>query len=182
MWGSAPRSGSATCAALAGTRVSYLKPHGARYHSAGADDEHAAAVVEALRTYDPGLALLCQGGSRLAERAVAEGVRVVAEALADRGYAADGGLVPRGEPGAVVVDPTQAGARTVRMVREGVVETVDGTEVLLVVDSVCVHSDSPGAVEIATAVQHAVEAAGVPLRPVAAPGPGPRGTDRSRSS
>jgi len=157
-------------AAVAGTRVRYLKPHGALYHATTRHDEYAEAVVEAVLAFASAghgeLALLCQSGTRLARRAEAEGVRVVAEGFLDRGYTADGLLVPRGEPGAEISDTVEVSRRAVRMVQEGTVRAVDGTDVSLEVASLCVHSDSPGAVEVARAVRAALEQAGVELRPL----------------
>ena len=157
-------------AAVAGTRVSYVKPHGALYHATTQHDDYAGAVVEAILEYAAAgqgdLALLCQPGTRLAERAETAGVPVVAEGFLDRGYTADGLLVPRSEPGAVITDLDQVCRRAVRMVQQGTVEAADGTEVQMRVASLCVHSDSPGAVEVARAVRTALEQAGVELRPL----------------
>ena len=155
-------------AAVAGTRVSYLKPHGALYHATTKHDDYADAVVEAMLAYAAAgrgeLRLLCQPGTRLSERAAAAGVQLVAEGFVDRAYTADGLLVPRGEPGAVVTDLDQACRRAVRMVRDGSVEAADGSSVPIQVESLCIHSDSPGAVEVARAVRTALERAGVALR------------------
>ena len=158
-------------ASVAGTRVSYLKPHGALYHAATQHDDYADAVVEAMLAYAAAglgeLPLLCQPGTRLAARAAAAGVPAVAEGFVDRAYTADGLLVPRGQPGAVVTDLDEACTRAVRMVREGTVEAVDGSTVAMRIESLCVHSDSPGAVEVARAVRTALEHDGVELRPLA---------------
>ncbi len=156
----------AALASVAGTRVSYVKPHGALYHAATQHDDYAAAVVEAMLAYDSALALLCQPGTRLAELAGREGVQHVAEGFVDRGYTSDGLLVPRSEPGAVVTDLDEARSRAVRMAREGTVDAVDGTTIPMQVESLCVHSDSPGALEVATAVREALEAEGIALRPL----------------
>ena len=157
-------------ASVAGTPVSYLKPHGALYHATTQHDDYAAAVVEAMLAYAAAghgdLLLLCQPGTRLAEHAARSGLRVVAEGFVDRAYTADGLLVPRGQPGAVVTDLDEACRRAVRMVREGTVEAADGATVPMRVESLCVHSDSPGAVEVARAVRGALEQAGVELRPL----------------
>ena len=99
---------------------------------------------------------------RIAERA---GVPTVSEAFADRAYRADGTLVPRSEPGAVLHDPDAVAARAVRLVIEGTVLAADGTPLRLAAESLCVHGDSPGAVSMATAVRAGLEAVGVHLRP-----------------
>jgi 5-oxoprolinase (ATP-hydrolysing) subunit A len=157
-------------AAVAGTRVTYVKPHGALYHATTRHDDYADAVVGAMREHAAAgqgeLLLLCQPGTRLATRAAAAGVRVVAEGFVDRGYTADGLLVARGEPGALVSDADDAGRRALRMVREATVEAVDGSSVPMQVESLCVHSDSPGAVEVTRGVRAALERAGVELRPL----------------
>ena len=156
-------------ARVAGTRVGYVKPHGALYHSAVAHDEHAAAVVEAIRLFDPSLPLLCQPGTRLTRLAEAEGLAVRYEGFVDRAYTADGLLVPRDEPGAVHDDPTRAARQAIDMAITGTVVAVDGTVVPMPVHSLCVHSDSPGAPALARATREALEAAGATLAPLVDP-------------
>jgi UPF0271 protein len=146
-----------------GSRVRYVKPHGALYHRVRSDPEQAGALVDALRAYDPSLALLMQPGGVAAGAASAAGVRVVAEAFADRGYRPDGSLVPRGEPGAVLTDPGQVAERAVRIAAEGVVTAADGTEVPVLARSLCIHGDTPGAVTLARAVRAGLAAAGLRL-------------------
>ena len=148
---------------VAGTRVAYVKPHGALYHAVGRHEGQARALVSALTRYDATLPLLHQEGSLVSGLAQEAGVRVVAEAFADRGYRLDGTLVPRSEDGAVLHDPDAVAARMLRLVREGVVEAVDGGDVPVRVASICTHGDSPGAVEMARAVRVALEADGVEL-------------------
>ena len=137
-----------------------MKPHGALYHAATQHDDYAAAVVEAMLAYAHAAALLCQPGTRLPGRA-GRGHAHVAEGFVDRAYTADGLLVPRGEPGAVVTDLDEARRRAVRMAREGTVDAVDGTTLPMQVESLCVHSDSPGALEVATAVRDALRRDGI---------------------
>ena len=151
--------------AVAGTRVRYVKPHGALYNAVVHHEAQAAAVVEAVRRYDPGLAVLGLAGSVLLDMAQAAGLQVVAEAFADRGYTAAGTLVPRSQPGAVLHDPDAVAARTVRLVTEGRLTAVDGTDIEVRAASVCVHGDSPGAVQMAAAVRAALTAAGVRISP-----------------
>jgi UPF0271 protein len=150
-----------------GARVSYVKPHGALYHRVRKDKTQAAALVEAIRAYDPTLPLLTQSSGHAAEMAAAAGLSVVAEAFADRGYAADGSLVPRGQPGALRTDPAEVARRAVTMVTRGIVETSDGITVPVRARSLCVHGDTPGAVALATSVRQALEQAGVRLAPFA---------------
>ena len=151
-------------ARVARTSVRYVKPHGALYNRTVVDEVQAAAVVAAVRLYDAALPVLTLPGSALAHAASAAGVPVVAEGFADRAYTAAGHLVPRGEPGAVVVDEAEVVARAVRMVSEGRVAAHGGGDVELQVASLCVHGDTPGAAALASAVRQGLEAAGVTLQ------------------
>ena len=151
----------------AGGGVRYVKPHGALYHATVGHEDQARAVVAAVvacaTAYGRDLTLLGPPGSALLRLAREAGLPVVQEGFADRGYRADGTLVPRGEPGAVVTDPTEVARRAVAMARgEGVV-TEEGTVVHLEVQSLCLHGDTPGAVELAAAVRCALEDARVRL-------------------
>jgi UPF0271 protein len=152
------------CAA-AGTRVAYVKPHGALYNAVVHHEAQAEAVVEGIRRIDPELVVLGLPGSVLLAIAEAVGLRTATEAFADRGYTREGTLVPRSHPGAVLHDPEVVAARAVRMAVEGVVEAVDGSTVEVRAQSVCVHGDSPGAVSLATAVRRSLESAGMRLTP-----------------
>jgi UPF0271 protein len=152
-------------ARVAGTRVSYVKPHGALYNAAVSHEGHAQAVVDAVLAYDRRLPVLGLPGSVLLREAEAAGMRPVSEGFADRGYTPAGTLVPRTQPGALVHDPVTVAARALRMAADGVVDAVDGTPVLMPVQSVCVHGDTPGAVEMARAVRTTLEEAGLALRP-----------------
>ena len=152
-------------AAAAGGTVTYVKPHGALYNTAVHHDEHATAVVDAVAAVDPGLAILGLPGSRLLELAEQRGLRVIREAFADRGYTPSATLVSRREPGAVLHDPDTVAERVLRMVSDGLVEAVDGSTVKLDVDSVCVHGDSPAAIEMARAVRDILCANDVGVKP-----------------
>ncbi|WP_026374446.1 LamB/YcsF family protein [Agrococcus lahaulensis] len=154
-------------ATAVGGRVAYVKPHGALYNAIAHDERQARDVVRAVRAVDPSLVLLCLAGGvalRVAER---EGLPTAAEAFADRAYAPDGLLVPRTEPGAVLHDPAVVAARMTRLALEGVVRAVDGSDVAVAADSICVHGDSAGAVAMARATRSALEAAGVAIAPFA---------------
>ncbi|CAM3679967.1 LamB/YcsF family protein [Nocardioides zeicaulis] len=151
-------------ARASGTRVAYVKPHGALYNATVHHEGQARAVVEAVRAYDASLPVLGLPGSRLLEAAKAAGLRTVREAFADRAYTPEGTLLPRSEPGAVLHDPGEVAERVVRLVTDGTLVAVDGSTVRVEADSVCVHGDSPGAVEMATAVRDALVAEGVGLR------------------
>ncbi|MGW1056463.1 LamB/YcsF family protein [Micromonospora rubida] len=146
-------------------RVRYLKPHGALYHAAAADESQAAALVAAINDYDHELPVLCAPGSVLAQLATGAGLRVVAEGFADRGYLPNGALVPRTALGALVTDPEQVAERAVRMATERTVVAVDGTVVPCPVESICLHGDTPGAVASAALVRAALIDAGVTPTP-----------------
>jgi UPF0271 protein len=150
---------------LQGERVRYVKPHGALYNTAAVDVWQASAIVAAVTDYDRTLPVLCLPGSTLATVADGAGLRVVAEGYADRAYRADGTLVPRGQPGAVLSDVDTVVARAFRMATAGEVETPDGTVISSTVDSLCLHGDTPGAVDLTRRVREALEAAGVRLAP-----------------
>ena len=150
-------------AKAAGSRVRYVKPHGALYNRIAGDPVQAAAVVEAIRRYDPALPLLTLPGSAAMQAAGAAGIAAVGEGFADRAYTAEGRLQSRREPGAVLRDPDRVAARALRMATEGRVETVGGGEVAVEIRSLCVHGDTPGAVAMTKAVRAALDRAGVRL-------------------
>ncbi|WP_295647755.1 LamB/YcsF family protein [uncultured Dietzia sp.] len=157
-----------------GTRVRYLKPHGALYNRIVHDAEQAAGVVDAVLRYaelarEEPLPVLGLPGSVVLDHAAAAGVRVVAEAFADRGYRPDGTLMPRGEPGAVLTDPGQVAARVVAMATGQEIIAAGGVHVMIDAASVCVHGDTPGALDLARRVRGDLEAAGVEVAPFAEP-------------
>ena len=152
-------------AAVAGSRVRYVKPHGALYNAIVTHEEQAAAVVQAVVDHDPALPVMGLPGSawlRLAEQA---GLRVVHEAVADRAYTPQGALVSRRLPGAVLHDPDEIARRCVAMATGEPVVDVDGGQLRLSPHSICVHGDTPGAVDIARRVRAELERAGVALGP-----------------
>ncbi|MGM7671224.1 LamB/YcsF family protein [Microbacterium sp. A93] len=148
-------------AARSGTAVRYVKPHGALYNAIVHHTEHARAVVDAVKAFNPDLPLLLLPGSVAAEIARAEGLQVVSEAFADRAYTPEGTLLSRSEAGAVLQDEREVTARMVRLATEGVLTAVDGTDLRVEAASICVHSDTPGAVAMAAAVRAGLEEAGV---------------------
>ncbi len=148
---------------VAGTSVSYIKPHGALYNRCFTDLEQATAVAAAVAAYDNGLTMLGQPGSALLAAAETAGLAVANEAFADRAYAPDGSLVPRGSNGSVIHDPATVTRRVIQMATEHTVVAIDGSVIDIRPDSVCLHSDTPGAVELARAVRRGLEAAGVEL-------------------
>ena len=151
-------------ARAAGTAVRYVKPHGALYNTIAHDERQARDVISAIRAVDPGLVLVALAGAPLVAWARAEGLRVVAEAFADRASTPQGTLVSRRDKGAVLHDAGQVAARMLRLAREGVVTAIDGSTVAIQADSICVHGDSPGAVDMARQVRAVLEQAGVAVR------------------
>jgi len=147
-----------------GSTVCYVKPHGALYNTIVRNRVQAAAVAAAVGMVDASLPVLGLAGSVFFEEARRVGLRTVAEAFADRAYRPDGQLVSRREPGAVLQDPAAIAQRVVGMVTDGRVTAVDGTQIGVTVESVCVHGDSPGAVQIAAAVRDSLKAAGVEIK------------------
>jgi UPF0271 protein len=154
----------AALASSEGTSVRYVKPHGALYNVAAEDDGQASAVVSASVSCGR-LPVLCQPGSRLAVLAAAAGVRVVAEGFADRGYLASGRLVSRSSPGALLTSVDEVCARAVQLATTGTVTAVTGETVSVPVESICVHGDTPGAVELVRSVRSALAASSVAIRP-----------------
>jgi len=152
------------CARAAGTTVGYVKPHGALYNATVHHTVQAAAVIEGVRAFG-GLPVLGLPASALLAAAEAAGLASVAEAFADRGYRADGTLVPRGEPGALFTDADEVGERARRLATDGELVAVDGTVLAVAARSVCVHGDTPGAVELAAAVRAELQRSGVELAP-----------------
>lgn len=151
----------------AGTRLRYVKAHGALYNRAVFDAVAAAAIAEGVRAADPGLTLLGLAGSQLLEAGRAAGLRTASEAFADRAYTHDGALVSRSQPGAVLHDVDTVVARTVRMATTGRVAAIDGTELRVHADSICIHSDTPGAARLLQAIREGLRGAGVPVAPFA---------------
>jgi UPF0271 protein len=147
----------------AGTTVSYVKPHGALYNTIVNHEAQAAAVALAVHSVDPTLPVLGLAGSVFFSEADRVGLRTVPEAFADRAYRPDGQLVARTEPGAVLHDPQQIADRLSAMLGTGTVTASDGSTIAVHAESVCVHGDSPGAVQIATAVRDRLTADGVTL-------------------
>jgi UPF0271 protein len=152
-------------AQVAGAGVTYVKPHGALYNATVDDRAQAQAVVDASREYDPSSAILGLPGSELLRAADAAGLEAVPEAFADRAYLADGRLVPRREPDSVLTDPSVVAARAVRLATDHQVVAIDGTVLEVRARSICIHGDTPGAVQLAQAVRAGLEVAGVAIEP-----------------
>jgi len=154
-------------ARIAGDRVRYVKPHGALYNTIGSHEEQAAAVVGAVADYDKTLPVLGLPGSAWLRLATDAGLTVVHEAFADRAYTAEGTLVSRRLDGSVLHDADEIAARCTAMATGRPIQDNAGGSLTLSPASICVHGDTPGAVDIARRVRAAVEGAGVALRPFA---------------
>jgi UPF0271 protein len=156
-------------ARAAGSRVRYVKPHGALYNTAADDPVQAAAVASAVAAVDASLPLLGLPGSALATAAAQADLPFVAEGFADRAYTPAGRLVPRTEPGAVHADPAAAVAQAVSIARRQQVTALDGTPVDVPAASICVHGDTAGAVLLTREIRRVLEDAGIAVAPFAAP-------------
>ncbi len=150
-------------AALAGTTVRYVKPHGALGNLAADDRPVADAIVAAVKQLPGELSILAISGTELEHAARAAGVVVYSEIFADRGYLASGRLVPRSRPDAILADAEEAAQRLIGFLETGRMPVVDGDPIALEAHSICVHSDTRGAIEIARQVRQRLEAAGVEI-------------------
>ena len=150
----------ATAAAL-GTRVAHVKPHGALYNMAAAKPALAESIARAVRDVDDEFVFFGLAGSHMITAGEAMGLRTASEVFADRNYMPDGSLVPRGRPDAMVDSADAALRRAIDMVRRGTVRSVEGTEISLRADTICIHGDGPHAGEFARALRTGLEAAGI---------------------
>ncbi|MEU5635385.1 LamB/YcsF family protein [Streptomyces rishiriensis] len=148
-------------ARAAGARVAYVKPHGALYNRVVHDEEQAGAVIEGVLLADTAPTVLGLPGSRLLELARGAGLAAVPEAFADRSYTDEGTLVPRGRAGAEITEPEIVVARSVRLARTGQVISHAGASIEVRARSLCLHGDTPGAVELAIRVRRGLEESGV---------------------
>ena len=157
----------ALSAFTASGRLQHVKPHGAMYNMAVNDPDLAKAICDAALSVDENMALLALAGSRWVEIARGMGLRVGREIFADRALNADGTLVSRSKPGSVIHDVSEVVERSLRMVAEGKARAISGEIVEVEADSLCLHGDTPGAVEMASALKAALEAEGVEIVPLA---------------
>ncbi|MBV9851953.1 MAG: LamB/YcsF family protein [Armatimonadetes bacterium] len=147
-----------------GAPLRHVKPHGALYGMAEADPAIAQALAAAVRDFDPSLVLFGLAGGRLIQEGRAVGLAVAEEAFADRAYLPDGRLAPRHQPGAVLHDPDAAARRALRLVQEGRLAAVDGSDLTIRADTLCIHGDEPSALPVARAVRAALTGHGVEIR------------------
>jgi UPF0271 protein len=159
----------AAIARASGAELRHVKPHGALYDRAGRDPETAEIVAWAVRELSPGLVIVGRAGSALLAAGAAAGLRVAAEAFADRAYEADGTLRSRRLPGAVHADAAVVAEQARSIVLDGRVRATDGTWVEIRADTLCVHGDSPGAPALAAAVRDVLTSAGAAIRALATP-------------
>ena len=147
-------------------KLQHVKPHGALYNTAVSNAAVAEAIVLAVQAFDPDLIHVVLAGSQWESIAKKHGVRVARECYADRAVTPEGSLVPRSQPGAVVHDPETVVERSLKLATEGKVIAIDGTEIDFSADSICLHGDTAGAVELAGAVRGSLEAGGVAIIPM----------------
>lgn len=157
---------SAFCRA-AGMELQHVKPHGALYNLAAREERIAEEVITAVKDYDPTLILVVLSGSRLGELAQAAGLQVAREVFPDRAYLEDGRLAPRSLPGAVIHEAEQVRRRVVKLITTGNMTSIEGREVSLRADTLCIHGDTPGAWQLAGTVREALEEAGISVLPLA---------------
>jgi UPF0271 protein len=152
---------------VAGAKLQHVKPHGALYNTAAKDEKLSKAITDAVKSLNSSLIIFAPQNSALAQAAVKSGLRVACEAFADRAYNSDGDLVSRMQPNAVIQDPHEVVERAVKMVEEGTVLAVDGELVNLgKVHTICVHGDTPTAVELAKNLKKGLTKAGISVQPV----------------
>ena len=156
-------------AAAQGVRLQHVKAHGALYNMAVTEFALAEAIARATASVDRSLVLLGLPGSQLLKAGEREGLATAAEAFADRAYRADGTLVPRTQPGAVIHDGDVVVKRVVAMVRDQAVVAEDGSRVSLRIDTICVHGDTPGAAQLAARVRGALAEGGIEVRALREP-------------
>nr|WP_315597259.1 5-oxoprolinase subunit PxpA [uncultured Cupriavidus sp.] len=152
-------------ARAAGSRLAHVKPHGALYNLAAKDSGMARALAEAVRDVDPTLVFFGLAGSELVRAGREAGLETAEEVFADRSYQSDGSLTPRGTPGAMITDPDVATKQVIRMIREGVVRSLQGVDVPVKADTLCIHGDQPRATAFAHCIRTALLAEDIQIRP-----------------
>ncbi|WP_102960086.1 LamB/YcsF family protein [Mangrovicella endophytica] len=148
-----------------GMRLQHVKTHGSLGNIANEDADLAMAVARAIKAVDPDLIFIVMPGLECERAGEALGLPLAREVYADRAYAANGNLVSRKAPGAVIHDVEEAAVRTLRMVEEQAVETVDGQRMKVRIDTICVHGDTPGAVAMARTIRQRLADAGIGVAP-----------------
>lgn len=147
-------------------RLQHVKPHGALYNMGAVNEELARAVAEGIREVDAELILVGLAGSAWIKAGQEVGLKVASEVFADRALNPDGTLVSRSQPGASIQDAEDIVARSLKMVTEGKAVAVNGEEIPIIADTICLHGDTPGAVDLARSLREGMEAAGVTVVPM----------------
>ncbi|MCX7780895.1 MAG: LamB/YcsF family protein [Negativicutes bacterium] len=150
-----------------GLSLQHVKAHGALYNMAEKDINVGIAIAEAIKSVDPELYMVCSCSSAMVKAAQQVGIKYVEEAFADRAYTQEGTLVPRTQPGAVIHDAQEVAERILKLVTTGKVQTINGSEIELKAQTICVHGDTPGAVDMIKALRQRLEQAGIEIRPFA---------------
>lgn len=145
----------------AGLKLQHVKLHGALYNFVAGDERAAREIIEAVKAYDPELILVTLAGSLCAQMAAAAGLRVAREGFPDRAYLSDGRLAPRRMSGAVIHDPAAVKERVTKVVQTGRIMSIDGKEISIEMDTLCVHGDTPGAWQLARVIRESLKSAGV---------------------
>lgn len=153
-------------ARVEGLELQHVKPHGALYNMAVENPKLAQAIAEAVRSLDEGLILVVLAGSAWVNIAKEQGLRVAGEAFADRAYSADGSLVPRSQPGAVIKDKKKVAERVIRMIEEGQVKAITGEDITIKADTICLHGDTPDILELAIHLRGALQDRGINIAPL----------------
>lgn len=150
-------------AQIEGLSLQHVKPHGQLYNLAAKDESMTKAICEAILALEKNLILVALSGSKMAEIASKSGLKVAREAFADRAYHKDGSLVSRKREGSVIHDPERVAERVIRMVQEGKIQSIEGDLIDLEADTICVHGDTPGAVQLAQTIRRKLQQAGIPV-------------------
>jgi UPF0271 protein len=153
-------------ARVEGLELQHVKPHGALYNMAVEDAKLARAIAEAVRSLDERLILVVLAGSAWVDIAGEQGLRVAREAFADRAYSADGSLVPRSQPGAVINDKREVAERVVHLIEEGRVKAITGEDITIKADTICLHGDTPGVLELAIHLRGVLQDRGIDVAPL----------------
>ncbi len=156
----------AAFAQIDGLSLQHVKPHGQLYNLAAKDESMTKAICDAISALGKNLILVALSGSQMAEIATKSGLKVAREAFADRAYHRDGSLVSRKKEGSVIHDPERVAERVVRMIQEGKVQSIEGDLIDLEVDTICVHGDTPGAVQLARTIRRKLQEAAISVIPM----------------
>jgi UPF0271 protein len=149
-------------------KLQHVKPHGAMYNLAAKDERIAAEVIAAIKAYDPELILMTLAGSLCAEMARSAGLRIAREVFPDRAYLATGQLAPRTMTDSVIHDPDKVKERVLKLVSTGLMTSIDGSEIKLDAETLCIHGDTPGAWKLARTIRETLLAANIRVEPIGA--------------